>query len=600
MEIACRREPGFGEPRCSLGRAGLSSAAVFFLSFLLALFSGCGRQQRRVDPGSDTDDGGVDTGTETGGGASLAHGWGDAPGYRMAWAVGAGGSTPDRYGDGFWATALFPCGDVGVGGSMKSDQYVFGAGTQNEIWLDGAEDGMLFVARYSHAGVPLWVSPIKGIDFGISELEAPGDGSLVAWGETTNGSEPIVFGAGGPGEMSFFTGGPWANCFLVRYLEDGTPDWVTHSTGMPCIAREDGLSIAPDGDFCACGGYGEFDPQDPPLEFDDGSGEPFVVPKTGDGHPQGFLARFDSEGGVEWAYSVKDDSGFADTWSALAMPDGSCVFTGYYGNSGVSFQDGSGGEESLSLLPWAGWGQFVVKYDEPGDLDWIRDLGVAGHQDGIALGGNAIVSVEAEGDIFVSGVFNGEIIAGTESDPFYQSAGGDKNDHGIYLARLDGQSGERVFTGLALEESSDETGSFDMEPVDFVGDLAVLPAGGIVQGGSFSGKKTFGALEDNETELVTTGPGSDAFLAVYEPDDGSLRWAFRVAFGSEIPPYWPECGEIVQSLSVNDSGSIFAGGAFLGEATFGTGQNDVTFLSSLGAYDAFLLRLDPVAIFDPR
>ncbi len=599
MEIACLREPGFGEPQCFLPRAGLFLAAVFSLSFLLALSSGCGRQQRRVDPGSDTDEGVADTGTETGVGASLAHGWGDAPGYRMAWAVGAGGPTLDYWGgDSFWATALFPGGDVGVGGTMRSDQYVLGAGTQNEIWLDGVADGMLFVARYSHEGVPLWVSPIRGIDFGISELEAPGDGSLVAWGETFNGSEPIVFGAGGPGEISFFTGGPWANCFLVRYLEDGTPDWVTHSTGMPCIAREDGLSIAPDGDFCACGGYGEFDPQDPPLAFDDGSGAPFVVPKTGDGHPQGFLARFDSEGRVEWAYSVRDDTGFADTWSAVAMPDGSCVFTGYYGNSGVSFNDGSGGEDLLSLLPWASWGQFVAKYGESGELEWARDLGVAGHQGGMIFGGNAISSVEAEEDIFVSSVFNGEIIAGTENDPFYQSAGGDKNDHGFYLARLDGQSGERVFTSLALEESSDD-GPFEKEPVDGVGDLAVLPDGGIVQGGSFSGEKTFGASEDNETELVATGPGSDAFLAVYEPD-GSLRWASRVAFCAEIPPDWPDLGEIVRSLSVNDSGSIFAGGVFLDEATFGTGPDDATTLESLGAYDAFLLRLDPVAIFDPR
>ena len=64
----------------------------------------------------------------------MVYGWGDAPGYRMAWAVGAGGASSDYwYGEGFWNTALFPEGDVFVGGLMESDEYVFGAGTEHVL-----------------------------------------------------------------------------------------------------------------------------------------------------------------------------------------------------------------------------------------------------------------------------------------------------------------------------------------------------------------------------------------------------------------------------------------------------------------------------------
>ena len=513
----------------------------------------------------------------------MVYGWGDAPGYRMAWAVGAGGASSDYwYGEGFWNTALFPEGDVFVGGLMESDEYVFGAGTDDETWVDGIDQGEVFVARYTSGGVPSWVSPILAWEMGISDVESVGDGSMAAWGVGYHGGEPVVFGAGGPGEISIDAGE--CCCFLARYLGDGTPDWVTYSSGPSCVARENGLSRAPNGDFCVSGTYRD---DGPPLELIDGENDTFVLSKTGEG-TQSFVARFDGAGAVEWARNIRYGGGDAtgDIAPAVALQDGSCAFLGWYRKQ-VWLQDGSGGEETVVSAPWAIWGQYLVKYGSDGDLDWARDVGVAGAGSGTASGLPRLL--ELEGDIIVSSAFNGEMMAGTESDPYYQSAGQDQEDRGLYLARFDGASGDRVFVSLILGETSDR-------PYDCASALAALPDGGILMGGGFTGRKTFGACEERETELVATGPDTDAFLAAYDPD-GTLRWASRVASWPNLKAAdgWGFHGEIVRGVSVDEHGSIFAVGSFVGEAaTFGTGPDDAIELASLGSYDAFLFRMDPI------
>jgi hypothetical protein len=566
--------------------AGISPTSVIlylgvFLVTIWVAALGCGRNSRPGDDrpdAADSDSQDTDSGSDWLLEAGSPVGWGSAPGYRMTWAVGAGGPyNGDPAGDIAHSVSFSAGGDLFFGGRAYSDDVVFGLGTDNEIWSYDNGGGVLFVARYTEAGIPLWVSFIDSEGEYVSRVIALEDGSAIALGGVANFGNPAIFGAGEPGETAVDT--EYDRLFLARYRSDGTLDWVRHSRGED-IVDSTGLAQATDGDTCVGAQYRSN------IILDNGTLEGIVL--ENDGIDEGFIARFDEDGLARWARPVRGEEQGKNRMSATALPDGSCAFAGRF-KQWITLPDGTDEEVLFEAEMEGDWSHFVARYDAEGDLVWFEDLGIAA-----LTGGNSFFSLHRfiglaalEQDVVVSGFFTGDLRAGTEEAPVMVNAGPDPDDRGLYVARLGGENGGRRWTTVVLGETE------HLRPGDGADALAVLPDGGVVLGGSFTGRKVFGAGEEHETELLAIGDNSDAFLAVYE-DEGSLRWASRVvSCPSLMQNQSYEGGEAITGLSVDDQGSIAASGWFLGWATFGTGPADAVKVMSLGSYDAFVLRLDP-------
>jgi hypothetical protein len=547
----------------------LPVAAGLALAVVLVLGSGCGQGTRPDDPKDDPPDGSVGT-------LSLGaeYGWGSTPDYRLAWAVQAGGEyNGDWLGDLAWSVAFAPDGSLFFGGRLYSDIAYFGRGTGSDISFDTWERGALFLARYTGNGRPLWVSSIQPYQFEVKDVLALEDGSAITAGRVRHfTTSPATFGAGEPGEVVLDV--TCDNCpFLAHYLPDGTFDWVAHGDGEKGGIL--GLARATNGDYCTAGWFFER------MVFDDGSPEGLVLEdQDGEGGHEGFVARFDQDGAVLWARAMRALE-WTEFESAAALPDGSCAFSGFFRNSAVL---DTGGGQTLSVDGGEQWSVLVAVYGAEGDLVWARDLGIAGLAGSGSGGLHGLASLED--DLVATGGFSGDLRAGTEDEPEIVWAGTDEHDRGLYVAKLRGSDGTRLWTATALGTTDHQN------PYDSARAIRPAPDGGIVVGGGFTGSKTFGAGEPRETTLVSTGPGTDGFLAAYN-DDGALRWAVRIASSPTKDNFSSAAGELVAGVDVNADGSILVSGQFLTTTTFGTGLDDAVVLESYGGVDAFVLRLDP-------
>lgn len=108
----------------------------------------------------------------------------------------------------------------------------------------------------------------------------------------------------------------------------------------------------------------------------------------------GFIAKYDSSGNILWA---KCDSGASSTdvcYGYFVCTDnfGNSYFSGYF-NDTISF-------DSHVIISNGGLDIFLVKYDSLGNVSWARHAGGIGHEEGLGL------SVDAIGNIYVTGFFN--------------------------------------------------------------------------------------------------------------------------------------------------------------------------------------------------
>ena len=97
--------------------------------------------------------------------------------------------------------------------------------------------------------------------------------------------------------------------------------------------------------------------------------------------------------------------------------------------------------------------------------------------------------------------------------------------------------------------------------------------------GYFYGTATFGAGEDNETDLISAG-SYDIFVAKYDAS-GVLQWAKKAGGTSD------EYGE---RIATDGSGNSLVTGFFHETTTFGAGEDNEIVLTSAGSYDIFVAK----------
>jgi hypothetical protein len=118
--------------------------------------------------------------------------------------------------------------------------------------------------------------------------------------------------------------------------------------------------------------------------------------------------------------------------------------------------------------------------------------------------------------------------------------------------------------------------------VDSSGNSSVTGFFGGTASSEPNGVAIFGAGEPNETMLTSAG-SSDIFVAKYTPD-GSLVWA-KSAGGTN----YDNCS----GIAVDPMGNSVITGLFLEKATFGTGEQNETDLTSVGSNDFFIAKYAP-------
>jgi hypothetical protein len=316
-----------------------------------------------------------------------------------------------------------------------------------------------------------------------------------------------------------------------------------------------------------------------------------------------FLARFDAAGTLVWlqrgagATAADRAAGYRVALDSSGQPVVAGQFSGH-----VQLTSAAGTNVTVN-----GSGIFFAKYDQNGNLVWVRTIDgtiyptalFLGGSDRIHLAGNFSSATAQFGSTTLtnSGFENGFVaqydaggtlqwarqIGGGDSD-WPTGAGCDSNGnvfvagntlsedtliHGVPFA-----AGDR----LLAKFSSDGDLLWAKTP-PLVGRIAVGPAGRVSMAGDFKGNVSFG----NNT-LTNSGDNFDGFIAQFD-EDGNPVWA-KAFGGPNLDRTW--------DVAVNRAGDILMTGEFQGIAKFD--GSSLTNQSSLG--DAFVGRISGPPILD--
>jgi hypothetical protein len=200
-------------------------------------------------------------------------------------------------------------------------------------------------------------------------------------------------------------------------------------------------------------------------------------------------------------------------------------------------------------------GAYVAKFTSTGTLIWSK---IFGSSTGEALDSGRDVALDAAGNVYITGYFEGTIDFGgpalSDSSPYYWT---------MFLAKLSGGNGAHIWSRAATNNSRSVVGRA----------VAINGGAEMLVTGYFDGSADFGS------GTITSRGSSDVFAAAYATSNGAPIWSS--SYGGTTEDYGWGC-------AVDTSGAWILTGLFTGSAVF-EGQT----LTSNGSQDAFLLKLAP-------
>ncbi len=271
-----------------------------------------------------------------------------------------------------------------------------------------------------------------------------------------------------------------------------------------------------------------------------------------------FILKTDSDGNTIWEKRIGHTSSLCHGTSVSTDISGNVYTAGNFSTSSemlpVDFDPGPG---TYNLAPRGNADAFVCKLNEDGDFVWARQLG------GVNLEEANAITLDAAGNAFITGYFNGNCDFDPGPAVFNLSAYGDED---IFLVKLD-ISGNLIWArqiGGPLSE--------------FGNSLMTDASGNIYLTGYFYGTVDFdpGPAVYN----INTQGLSDIFITKLD-GDGNLRWATSI--GGPLV-------DLSHSLYLDGSGNIYTTGYFHNTVDFDMGPG-VYSLTVVGERDIFVHKM---------
>lgn len=399
------------------------------------------------------------------------------PNGTLAWAMRAGGPN-NEYGYGI--TTLSDDSTVVTG--YCGDSAIFGLGEINETEITvlvGFRD--IFIARYNPDGTLEWAKGAGGATYDTGEaVTALSDNSTVVTG---NFEGWATFGLGESNETILSSAGD-DDIFVARYNPDGTLAWAKCAYGYK---DDSGYSITTlSDDTTVVTGYywtGAI--------F--GWGELNETTLTAAGSKDIFIARYNTDGTLQWAKSAGGDRAWDIGRGVTTLSDNSTVVTGYFR---VSATFGSGESNETFLDSGGNNDIFVARFNPDGSLAWAKQAG--GEGDHYSRG----ITVLSDNSTIVTGYFIGltKFGLGESCETVLTTAEYDN----IFVARYNPDG------TLSWAKSADGTSR-----VAGYG-ITSLSNDSTVVTGTFLETVIFGKNEPNQTVLISTD-SSDIFVARFQP-----------------------------------------------------------------------------------
>ena len=306
--------------------------------------------------------------------------------------------------------------------------------------------------------------------------------------------------------------------------------------------------------------------------FTDGSGNVYLAAyfNLNNGRAQIDISEMDAAGVLIWEKKLLGGPGSSTVsgdGTSLSVDAGGNVYISGFFYGSFDFDPGQG----VYALNSTG-SVFVLKLNASGGFVWARQLEtiVAGLTD-------RMLTVDAAGDIFITGSFKGTVDFDPGLGQFNLVSGDNGSDREAFILKLN-SSGDLIWArqlgGLTVNDGSN---GFS---------IAIDGGGNIYITGDFYGTVDFDP-GSGIYNLVAQGSNGEAFIAKLD-GQANLLWAKQISGSAK---------SYGQSVSIDGSGNVDTLGSFLGTADFDPGagvfiqtatQNSGIYISKLDAAGNFV------------
>lgn len=389
------------------------------------------------------------------------------------------------------------------------------------------------------------------------------DGSVYAVGAQETETE-VDYGSG----VSVEGGNSSENAVIVKYNEDGEPQWAQTAEVAPSRSRFLAVAVDDDGNVFAAGyqrGTGE---------YDYGNGVTAQSEVGTDTPGNLVLVKYNADGVAQWARTAFSREGgefFTQTSevNGLAVDGDGNVYAA--GRMGVgTYTLSKDGDAELTVSGSGDPVSVVVKYDADGTAQWASSVKGASGQ---ANSRFYDVAVSSDGDVYVVGQQRGSFEYRYRSRDFAEQ---------IEAVAVTGPSGRNAVLvrydsdGDAQWARSVETGGQS----EFFA-VAVDDSGNVLVAGYQRGDDEFTYGGDANTTGGLEN-GSNAVVVSYS-SDGDALWAQAAESAEDESEF--------HGVAVDSSGGVIAVGYLKGSGSFGFG-NDIEVDGSSDDENALLVSFD--------
>jgi hypothetical protein len=357
------------------------------------------------------------------------------------------------------------------------------------------------------------------------------------------------------------------------------------------------------------------------------------------GNTDMILAKYNEIGDLVWAENIGSDAMTCEP-NCIAVDESDNIYVaGYFGKAGEAnaLFDFSPGPKVDTVRTKGGYDAFIAKYNSNGEYVWVLTFG---NINGTSMETINDISLESNGTIYITGVFNGKVdfdpsksehileTSGTTPELFIAKYNGNgdfrwadpinnniKNPEKEGLASIQNDGSGGCYLSGVFSDTVDfdpsaykqhnliskaETDIFiahykinsyldwvvgiEGDGYDFI-DNACLKTGrdgNLYISGKFAAKTDF-SPGPVKIELIPMSNNDDIFLASYTTL-GKLRWVtnFPSANGEDL----------VKAMDFDTAGNILLTGYFMDDIQFGLSENSLTFnsLANDGSSDIFLAK----------
>lgn len=424
-----------------------------------------------------------------------------------------------------------------IGFFQGTVDFNHGAGIFN-LTANGEYD--IFITKLDNKGNFIWAKRIGGINSQIGcsiTIDTYGNIYTTGYFTGTVDFDPDF----GTYNLSSF--GSW-DVFILKMNSDGHFIWAKQIGGASSdagyyIAIDDSNNVYTTGRFS---GDSDFDPSEDSCIL------------SANTNWQVFISKLDSDGNFVWAKQMGSngiDYGASIDFDALC----NVYITGNF--DGIS--DFDPGIDMLNLIPVGLKDVFILKLNNNGQFQWVKQIGGTGFDVG------RDIKVDSECNIYLTGYFENFVKFGLGSDSICLNSIGDKD---IFIAKLD-SLGNFIWAKQMGGTSGDQGFSLAIDMLD-----------NVYITGSFSGIADFDP-DTLQTFNLTTNSNSDVFISKLD-SSGNFIWAKKIG-GIE--------SDFGHSIQIDFFENVYLTGEYQDTLKFNLNSLNNYKIISEGSYDVFILKI---------